>query len=134
MNHHIPDLDRGGLRHFGLTTGLVVGVLFGLFFPWVFERPLPVWPWLIFGLLGALAIIVPNWLRPVYKGWMRFGLALSKITTPIIMGIIFFLLITPIALVLRIVGADSMSRRFDDSNSYRVASEPTRDDHLSKPY
>lgn len=134
MSYDIPELDRDGLRRFGLTTGLVVGVLFGVFFPWILERPWPLWPWLVLGFLGAFAVAAPNWLRPVYTAWMRFGLVLSKVTTPIIMGVVFFLLITPIALVRKIFGADSMSRRLDDSSSYRVASEKPREDYLSRPY
>lgn len=133
-SHDIPELDRSGLRQFGLTIGLIVALLFGVFFPWLLEKSSPVWPWMIFGILGALAIVTPNWLRPVYKGWMRFGLALSRITTPIIMGIVFFLLITPMALVRRLLGKDPMARQFDESSSYRVASEPPREDYLTKPY
>ena len=43
MNHPIPQLDRKGLREFGLVTGVIVIVLFGLFFPWVLERAWPAW-------------------------------------------------------------------------------------------
>jgi hypothetical protein len=133
-SHDIPELDRSGLRRFGLTTGIIVVLLFGGFFPWLFDKALPVWPWVIFGILGALAIVTPSWLRPVYKGWMRFGLALSRITTPIIMGVVFFLLVTPVGWLRKVLAEDPMARQFDDSASYRVASEAIRDDNLSKPY
>ena len=51
--HVIPELDRKGLRDFGLSTGGIVAALFGIFFPWLLERPWPLWPWIVLGLLGG---------------------------------------------------------------------------------
>lgn len=132
--HNIPDLDRKGLREFGLLTGGIVAGLFGLFFPWLLERSFPIWPWAIFGILGAWGLAAPLSLRPVYRAWMRFGLLLSKITTPIIMGLVFYVLITPIALVLKLAGKDAMSRRFDEHESYRITRRKMREDSLEHPY
>jgi predicted membrane metal-binding protein len=132
--HTIPELDRKGLREFGLVTGAIVAGLFGLFFPWLLERSWPLWPWAIFGLLAAWGLLAPLSLRPLYRVWMRFGLLLSKITTPIIMGLVFFVLITPMGLIRRLAGRDSMARGFDDSQTYRVASKKPAPDNLEKPY
>ena len=134
-DHKIPELDRKGLREFGLTTGAIVGVLFGLFFPWILERPIPRWPWVIFGVLALLALVVPNALRPVYTGWMRFGLFMSRITTPLIMGIVFYLVITPMGLVMRLAGKDYMARRLrGPASSYRIESTVTPPKRLEKPF
>ncbi|MBL8201975.1 MAG: hypothetical protein JNK40_13495 [Chromatiales bacterium] len=133
--HKIPELDRKGLREFGLVTGGIVGVIFGLFFPWVLERPIPRWPWVIFGVLALLGLAAPNALRPVYHWWMRFGLLMSKITTPIIMGIVFYLVITPMGLVMRLMGKDYMARRLrDKAPSYRIESKATPPKRLEKPF
>lgn len=132
--HEIPELDRKGLREFGLVTGGIVAGLFGLFFPWLLERSIPLWPWIVFGVLGVWGLIAPLSLRPVYRGWMRFGLMLSKVTTPLIMGIVFFVVITPVALILKIVGNDPMARKFDDSESYRVPTKKAPTENLEKPY
>jgi len=132
--HDIPDLDRKGLREFGLLTGAIVAGLFGLFFPWLLERSFPIWPWAVFGVLGAWGLAAPLSLRPVYRAWMRFGLLLSKITTPIIMGLVFYVLITPIALVLKLAGKDAMHRQFDKHESYRVTRQRIREDSLEHPY
>lgn len=132
--HNIPDLDRKGLREFGLVTGAVVAALFGLFFPWLLEHAFPVWPWAVFGVLGAWGLIAPLSLRPLYRGWMRFGLLLSKITTPIIMGLVFYVVITPFSLFLKLAGKDAMRRKFDDRDSYRVTRENIRKDSLEHPY
>jgi hypothetical protein len=132
--HAIPELDRKGLREFGLVTGTIVAGLFGLFFPWLLERPWPLWPWLIFAVLGLWGLAAPLSLRPVYRGWMRFGLLLSRITTPLIMGVVFFIVVTPMAVIRRMLGKDSLARKFDQSASYRVTSRKAPVKNLEKPF
>lgn len=131
----IPELGVKGLREFGLTTGGIVAVLFGLFFPWALDKAIPIWPWVIVTVLWTWALIAPASLNPVYRGWMRFGLLLSSIMTPLIMGILFYLLFSPVALVMRIIGRDPLHRRFDENAvSYRVNSDkPARED-LERPF
>lgn len=131
---NIPELDTKGLREFGLTTGAIVAVLFGLGFPYLFERPWPVWPWAVAGILAVWAVILPNTLRPVYRGWMRIGLLLGKITTPIILTLVYAIAIIPTAIILRILGKDFMHRKFDQSKSYRVKSKNPSVTNMEKPY
>jgi hypothetical protein len=133
--HTIPVLDRKGLREFGLLTGGIVAVLFGLFFPWILERPWPRWPWVLFGVLGGMALIAPLALKPVYTVWMQLGLLLNKVTTPLILGIVFFLVISPIGLVRRMRRHDAMARTFDShAPSYRVPSQPRPSESLKRPF
>jgi len=132
---NIPELDRKGLRDFGLTTGLIIGVLFGLFFPWVFERGFPLWPWVIFTVLALWALIAPDSLQLVYRLWMRLGLAIGRVTTPIVLGVVFFLVIVPTGLVRRVFGLDSMARSLDDEMpTYRIPSRQKPIEKLEKPY
>lgn len=131
----IPELDSRGLRKFGLTTGAIIAVLFGVIFPWLFSRGIPRWPWIVFVVLAVWASVAPSTLRLVYRGWMRLGLLISRITTPLILGIIFFVVIAPIGLLRRVFGRDSMSRTLNpDENSYRVASEARPRSNLENPY
>ena len=135
MTNAIPELDSKGLREFGLVTGGILAVLFGLFFPWLLEFDIPVWPWVAAGVLGLWAVAAPLSLRPVYYWWMRFALLLSRITTPIILGIVFFLVFLPVAMVMKVVGRDTMARRFDESaKSYRVPSHKAPRDQLERPF
>lgn len=135
MQHTIPELDRSGLRQFGFTTGAILVAIFGLLIPWLLDIGWPVWPWIIASPLWALAVIYPAWLRPIYRGWMRFGLLASKVTTPIILGIVFYLAITPISFLLRLGAKDPMRRTFEpDTKSYRVASHELATDRLEKPF
>lgn len=134
MDHEIKTPDRKGLREFGLVTGGIVAVLFGLFFPWLLGRPTPAWPWVIAGVLGTWGLVAPQSLGMVYRGWMKFGLLMSKVTTPLIMGIVFFVVITPMGLLFRLFGKDSLARRFENSASYRVPSEKPPAKNLERPF
>ena len=133
--HIIPELDNKGLRSFGITTGAIVAVLFGLFFPWLLERGIPYWPWILASVLMMWGLVAPATLRPVYRVWMRFGLLMSRITTPLILGFVFFLIITPVGLVRNLFGRDSIQRNFDEScSSYRVQSKNAPRENLERPF
>jgi len=135
IDHKIPDLDRKGLREFGLTTGAIVVVIFGLCFPWLLDVDWPVWPWLIAAPLWLLALVYPMWLRLVYRAWMRFGLLASKVMTPLVLGIVFFGMILPMALVWRLTGNDPMRRMlYPNQKSYRVQSVKSPKEKLEKPF
>ena len=134
MTNEIPELDKSGLRQFGLTTGAIVAGLFGIVFPYLLDVSWPLWPWLIFAVLAIWALIAPSSLRRVYQGWMRFGMLLGKITTPIIMTLLFLITILPGALLLRLFRKDPMQRSFDNSASYRVKAKQPSVQNLQKPY
>lgn len=133
--HLIPELDRKRLREFGLTSGAIIAVIFGLFFPWLLELGLVWWPWVLFAVLALMALTAPMMLQPVYRVWMRFGLKMSKITTPIIMGAVFFLVITPTALVMKVFSRDPLHRKLsDNASSYRVPSHKTERKRIERPF
>jgi hypothetical protein len=133
--HVIPELDKKGLREFGLVTGGIVAALFGLFFPWVLERSWPLWPWILFAVLGGLALLAPLALKPVYRLWMRFGLLASRVTTPLILGVVFFLVISPVGFVRRRQGRDALRRWFDErAVSYRIASVRSPAKNFERPF
>ena len=134
-NHSIPELDRKGLRDFGLVTGGMFAGLFGLFFPWLLGFSLPVWPWVIFAILGLTGLLLPGALRPVHYWWMRLALMISKVTTPLILAVVFFLVFTPIGLLMKIFGKDAMHRKIDNTiETYRVASIGSTREDLEKPF
>ena len=128
-------LSAGELRKFGISTGAIVAVLFGLVIPWIWDLNYPHWPWVILLVLGGLGLIVPNSLRIVHRLWMRFALLISKVTTPIILGVVFFLLFVPIGLIIRVFGRDPLARRLDENaDTYRVVNGSEPIDTLEKPY
>jgi hypothetical protein len=138
MSHkmdNIPELDRAGLRKFGVANGAIVAGLFGVFFPWLLKAGFVLWPWIVFALLAITGLLAPMSLRPVYRGWMRFGLFMSRFTTPLIMGLVFFLVITPTAVIMKLLGKDPMKRELvHDRTTYRVASSKSAREAIERPY
>lgn len=132
----VPYLDSAGLRKFGITTGAIIVVLFALFFPWLLgSAVMPMWPWIMATSLWVPALLVPSILRPVYTIWMKVGHVLGWINTRIILGLLFYVLILPIGLIMRLSGSDPMARKRDESaSSYRVASVSEPKDRLEKPF
>ncbi|MCU7905764.1 MAG: sxtJ [Candidatus Thiodiazotropha sp. (ex Epidulcina cf. delphinae)] len=135
MMHEIVELDRKGLREFGLVTGAIVAGLFGLFFPWLLEIDIPLWPWVVGGVLSVWALAAPATLRPVYRLWMKFGLLLSRITTPLVLGILFFGMFVPTALIMRLFQRDPMARKLDDrAETYRILSHEVAKETMERPF
>ena len=136
MIDEIEQLDKQGLRKFGVITGAIVVGLFGLLLPWLLGINWPLWPWYLAGALWVLAIVIPVALNPIYHVWMRFGLILGWINTRIILGLVFYILFTPYALILKVLGKDPMSRKLDASiNSYRVPSNNHHArEHMGRPF
>ena len=135
MTGQIEALDKAGYRKFGLVTSAIIIVLFGLALPWVFSLSFPRWPWIVAGILSAWALLFPITLRPVYIGWMKFGNMMNWINTRIILGIMFYVLILPFGLVMRLLGHDPMRRNLDSSmSSYRIESQKQDKDNVEHPY
>ena len=133
---NIPTLDNVGLRKFGLTTGAIIVVLFAFLFPWIFDMAaMPLWPWFIAGFLWVPALLIPRVLRPVYSTWMKIGHAIGWVNTRIILGVLFYVLVLPMGLIMRLFGKDPMARKTDKSaSSYRVKSVSEPKDRLEKPF
>lgn len=135
MDHNIRELDRKGLREFAFVTAGLFGGLFGVVLPWLFNAAYPGWPWLLGGVLVAWGLLAPQTLRPLYRTWMRFGLLLNRITTPLVLGIVFYLVVFPIGFIMRLTGRDPMTRRFDDDvDSYRVTSRKPQRENAERPF
>jgi len=133
--HEIPKLDRKGLREFGLMMAGFLGVIFGVIIPLVRRHESPPWIWAIASFFVAFALIAPNLLNPVYQVWMRFGLALGWVETRIVLGLIFYLMIFPMGLVMRLMSNDPMRRELQKREpSYRVPSKLRNKESLERPF
>ena len=115
--------------------GVMIAAIFGLFLPWLFEFAIPQWPWIAAGVFLLWGIAAPTTLNLVYRTWMRFGLLMSRVTTPIIMGIIYYLVFVPVGLVMQLFGWDPLGLTRDpDASSYRVTSQKTDKSRLEEPF
>ncbi|MCV6639183.1 SxtJ family membrane protein [Candidatus Albibeggiatoa sp. nov. NOAA] len=124
------------LREFGLIMAGMIAGLFGIIFPYLFSKPFPLTPWIIAAVFVGFALIVPIALRPVFWLWMRIGDVLGWINTRLILGILFYFLITPLALVMRIFGYRPLELRAKqpELDSYRTLSKPRPIKHIERPF
>lgn len=110
-------------RFFGLTF-VVVFVLIGLY-PLIHGQSPRPWALGLAALLLAVALLAPGLLRPANLLWLKFGALLHSITSPIILGVMFFLLITPTGLIMRLLGKDLLRLKSEpDGQSYWIKREP----------
>jgi len=126
---------RKELRDFGLILGGMTAAVFGLLLPWLFDHNLPRWPWLFGSVMLTWTLVLPMTLKPVYIVWMAIGQVLGWINTRIILTIMFYLIILPTGLFMRLTGKDPMAGSFlKASKSYRIPS-PARDKkHMERPF
>ena len=103
---------------------------FGLLFFIVFLI-ISIWPLSYSGEIRVLSLVISiiflilglinsNILKPLNFLWMKFGIFLGKIVSPLLMAIIFFLVVTPIGLIMRLLGKDLINLKFNKSKSYWI--------------
>ena len=127
--------DRQELRKFGFVFAAGLVLIFGLFFPWVLEKPSPSWPWIVAAVFAGSSLILPQALKPVFLLWMKIGHVLGWINTRIILGVVFFIIFAPVALLIRLFGKDPMHRQLDATTStYRVKSEKLPRERMERPF
>lgn len=129
------DISAKELRQFVLSTGILISLIFGLFLPWLLDSKMNVSVFVFSALWAGWGLLLPKTLAPIYNGWMRFGSVMNRITTPLILSIIYFILITPTGLLMRMFGNDPLKRKLDASvTSYREQSQQSKADDLEKPF
>lgn len=127
-------VNRSSDRQFGLVMAGFFAILAGIA-AW---RGAGSWIalWLAVGsTFAAAALAAPSVLRPLNRLWFRFGLLLHKIMTPLIMAAMFFGMVTPIALLMRLFGKRPIRPGFDRmAASYWIARDPAGPGPMSKQY
>ena len=109
---HIKETKKD-LRKFGLTVGTVLIIIAFLLF--YFEKPSAIYFAAIGGLLFVSGILSPQILKPFNKIWMSFAIVLGFFMSRIILTVLFYLVLTPISLIARLVGKKFMTLKYDKS-------------------
>ena len=97
-------------RKFGLTVGLAFAAL-GSIALWRGKQRTAMVLLALGGLLVLAALVVPTFLGPVERAWMGLAHLISKVTTPVFMGIVYFVVITPIGFIRRLSGGSIIAER-----------------------
>ena len=116
MNH--KDIKIGSNRSFGVVF-FVVFLLIGLW-PILKGNELRIWAIVISLIFLILGILNSKILTPFNKVWFRFGIFLGNFISPIIMGIVFFLVVTPTGLIMKLFRKDLINLRKNNSSTYWI--------------
>ena len=114
----MDDIKIGSNRSFGIVFSIVFFLIAS--YPLIHGGELRIWSLIICLIFLILGLINSKILTPLNKLWFKFGVFLGKIVSPIIMGIIFFLVVTPIGLIMRVFGKDVLNLKFDKEKSYWI--------------
>ena len=121
------------LRQFGLLGGGVFGLI-GLW-PMVWRHQSPrLWAVTVAVLLVGPALVAPGILGPAYRLWMKLAEVLAWINTRILLGVVFYLVVTPIGLIMRLSGRDPMRRQREPNGEYRIPRTPRPGSHMLRQF
>ena len=99
---------------------LIIGV-----FPLLGGGSVRLWSLVVGGVFLGVALVRPVLLAPLNRLWLKFGLLLNRIVSPLVMGFLFYLVITPIALIMRVLGKDPLRLKYDAAvQSYWILRQP----------
>ena len=112
------DVKIGSNRSFGIVF-FVVFLLIGLY-PLINADGIRVWSIIISLVFLILGLTNSKILNPLNKLWFKFGILLGKIISPLVMGIIFFLVVTPIGFLMKLLKKDLLNLRFNNKETYWI--------------
>ena len=114
----MDDIKISSNRSFGIVF-FVVFFLIALY-PLINNEDIRIWSLIISLIFLILGLINSRILNPLNKLWFKFGILLGKIVSPIIMGIIFFLVVTPTGLIMRLLQKDILALKYNKKKSYWI--------------
>ena len=114
----MDDVKISSNRSFGLVFFIVF--LLVAIYTLINQGEIRIWSVLISLLFLILGIINSKFLTPLNKVWFKFGIFLGKLISPVVMGIIFFLVVTPIAFLMRMLNKDLLNLKFNKKSSYWI--------------
>ena len=113
--------ETGSNKSFGIVF-FIVFLLIAVW-PLIDGQSLRVWSLIISLIFLVLGLLNSKLLNPLNLAWVKFGKILGKVVAPIVMGVIYFIIITPIGLFLRLIGKDILQTKFSKNNSYWIKRE-----------
>ena len=114
-------LEMGSNRSFGVVF-FVVFLAISLW-PLISDNNIRIWSLIISFIFLALGLINSIFLSPLNKLWFKFGILLGKFMSPLIMAVIFFIVVTPIGLIMRIFNKDLLKLKFNKDKTYWITKD-----------
>ena len=117
----MDDIKISSNKSFGIVF-FVVFLLIAIY-PLTHGGDIRIWSGMISFIFLVLGLLNSSILTPLNKIWFRFGIILGKIISPVIMAIIFFLVVTPTGLIMRILRKDILNLKYNKNKSYWIEKE-----------
>ena len=117
----MDDIKIGSNRSFGIVF-FVVFLLIGIY-PLINSSEIRLWSLILSLIFLILGILNSRILNPLNKIWFRFGLFLGKIISPVVMCIVYFLVVTPTSILLKLMRKDVLNLKYNNKNSYWIKKE-----------
>ena len=114
----MDDIKISSNRSFGIVFFIVFILI--AFYPLINQGEVRIWSVLVSLFFLIFGVINSKILTPLNKIWFKFGIFLGKMISPIVMGLIFFLVVTPIGFLMRMLKKDILNLKFNESNSYWI--------------
>ena len=114
----MDDFNISSNRSFGIVF-FVVFLLIAVF-PLANSEDLRIWSLIISLIFLILGLLKSKILTPLNRLWFKFGIFLGKIVSPLVMGVIFFFVVTPTGLIMRILGKDPLNLKYNLNKSYWI--------------
>ena len=112
------NVKLGSNKNFGIVFFIVFLII--AIYPILSNGNFRLWSLVVSLVFLILGLINSRFLTPLNKLWFKFGIILGKIISPIIMGIIFFLVVTPIGILMRLFKKDVLNLSFNENKSYWI--------------
>ena len=102
------------------SFGIIFSVLFFIVGIWQISNfsEIQIWPFILSIIFLALAFLQPNLLKPLNHTWIKLGEILGKLIAPLVMALVFFVVLTPTSLLVRIFGKDLLRLKFSKKDTY----------------
>ena len=114
----MDEIKIGSNRSFGIVFFIVFIII--AIYPFLNQGELRLWSLIVSIIFLILGLLNSKLLLPLNKIWFKFGILLGKIVSPLVMGIIFFFVVTPIGILMRILKKDLLNLKFNKKTTYWI--------------
>jgi len=114
----MDNIKIGSNRSFGIVFFIVFLII--SLYPLLNDSEIRLWSLIISIIFLVLGVANSKLLTPINKIWFKFGLLLGKIVSPIIMGIIYFFVVTPIAILMKLLKKDILNLKYNNKDTYWI--------------
>jgi hypothetical protein len=110
--------DTSAMRSFALTMSMVFPIVFTLLLPWLFNSRVAYWPFAVSSVLMSLYVVYPKGIYYPYYVWMIIASVLGWFNTRLILGLVFYIVITPIGLIMKTLGKLQYKKQVDNQSNW----------------